>query len=224
MIEINLHPHGAKARRRRTKLKLPSLGGRGLSGGRLSGGGGRGGGRDPWTMAAVGVPLLALLVVGAMWYTQRAEARGLEDQVQDAIGDSTRLADLRQLSDSLTRRDQIIQERVGHVANLDGDRFVWPHLLDEMGRSLPDYTWITAIESLSPLPDLRLRIRGMAANPVAITAFIRNLAGSLYVGDVQLAGSQQVQLERFDVQSFELAVTYSEPPDSVVRMVPIVQR
>jgi Tfp pilus assembly protein PilN len=175
-------------------------------------------------MAAIGVPLVALLAVGAMWYTQRAEARGLEDQVQEAISDSARLSDLRQLSDSLTRRDQIIQERVENVAALDGNRFVWPHLLDEVGRALPAYTWITTIESLSPLPNLSLRVRGMAANPVAITAFIRNLSESLYVGDVQLEGSQQVQMERFVVQSFELALTYAEPPDSVVRTVPIVQR
>ncbi len=218
MIEVNLHPHGAKARRRAT-LRLPSFGG-GFGGGR----GRRSGGRDPWITAAIGVPLVAFLVVGAMWYSQRAEARGLEDQVQEALGDSARLADLRQLSDSLSQRDRVIQERVGHVADLDGDRFVWPHLLDEVSRALPDYTWITTIESLSPLPGLSVRIRGMAANPVAITAFIRNLSESLYVGDVQLAGSQQVQMERFTVQSFELSVTYAEPPDSVVQMVPIVQR
>ena len=218
MIEINLHPHGAKARRRRARLKLPSFGGG------LGSGGARAGGRDPWAMAAIGVPLVALLAVGAMWYTQRAEARGLEDQVQEAISDSARLSDLRQLSDSLTRRDQIIQERVENVAALDGNRFVWPHLLDEVGRALPAYTWITTIESLSPLPNLSLRVRGMAANPVAITAFIRNLSESLYVGDVQLEGSQQVQMERFVVQSFELALTYAEPPDSVVQTVPIVQR
>ncbi len=113
---------------------------------------------------------------------------------------------------------------IERVAALDGDRFVWPHLLDEVGRALPDYTWITTIESLSPLPNLSMRVRGMAANPVAITAFIRNLSESLYIGDVQLEGSQQVQMERFVVQSFELALTYAQPPDSVVRTVPIVQR
>ena len=223
MIEVNLHPHGVKARRR-AKLKLPSFGRGGRGSGFGRGRGAREGGRDPWLMAAIGVPLLALLAVGAMWFTQRAEARGLEDQVQEAIGDSARLAGLRQLSDSLTLRDQIIQERVGHVAELDGGRFVWPHLLDEVGRALPDYTWITTIETLSPMPNLSLRVRGMAANPIAITAFIRNLSESLYVGDVQLAGSQQVELERFAVQSFELSLTYADPPDSVVRTVPIVRR
>ena len=30
---------------------------------------------------------------------------------------------------------------------IDSDRYVWPHLLDEVSRNLPSYTWLTSLTS-----------------------------------------------------------------------------
>lgn len=215
MIEVNLYPEGAKRKRRkgggrRLSLKIPGL----FPGGE--------GDRDPWLIAAFSVPILALLGVGILFMTQRGTARELEADFADATADSARLADLRILSDSLQRRNSENRDRIALVRDLDENRFVWSHILDEIGDALPDYTWLTSVRTSSPLPSLTIQMEGLAANPLAITAFVRRLQSSPYLSDVQILGSQQQQIEEVEAHGFTLMLTYSAPPDSVVRRLPIL--
>jgi Tfp pilus assembly protein PilN len=41
-------------------------------------------------------------------------------------------------------RDTILRQ-VHIIKSLDEDRFIWAHVLDEVSRALPQYTWLTAI-------------------------------------------------------------------------------
>lgn len=212
MIEVNLHPEGSK--RRRKARSLPTLGG-------LFKGRGDGTGRDPWLTASIAVPAIALLVIGWLFMSQRGEKSDLEERLIEAVDDSTRLSDLRSLSDSLIAREARIRERLDLIQGLDDGRFVWPHLLDELSSALPDYAWLTELTEINPLPDLRVQVAGLAANPLAITAFVRRLQASPYVGEVRILGSQEQSLEGFSAHSFTLNVAYAAPPDSLVRFAPV---
>lgn len=219
MIEVNLHPDGGKARRGGgKKFALPAALTR-LTGKR----GGRGQGEsDVWTKVAIVVPLLTLLVVGWLWFTQRSARSELDSRLVTAVEDSTRLADLRSLSDSLNRRDRTISERLELVKALDDGRFVWPHLLDEISRAMPSYTWLTEIRRTQPLPALEVQIDGLAANPLAITRFVRNLQESPYVGRVRIIGSQQEFVDNVAAQAFRITITYEAPPPDLTRSEPLV--
>jgi Tfp pilus assembly protein PilN len=203
VIEVNLHPTGGRpGRRRRPALSAPGWFG-----------GGRGGsdGRDPWSIAAIAAFVLAAVAIGGMWFAQRSNAAELEVRLEEAREDSTRLADLRVLSDSLIDRERQIRERLELVIGLDEGRFVWPHLLDEISRALPEYTWLTAVRVETPLPQLAVQLDGIAANPLAVTRFVRNLQTSDYVGQVRIMGSQQAEVENVAAQAFKLLVSYEDP-------------
>lgn len=217
MIEVNLHPAGKSGRvsGKKLSLRLPGLP-------RRPGGGGGRGDRDPFTMAAIAVPILALLAVGWMWNSTRSERSSLTEQLSVAVADSARLSDLRALSDSLIARDQRIRERLGLVQSLDGGRFVWPHLLDEISRALPAYTWLTLIRREAPLPALSVQVDGLAANPLAITRFVRSLEASPYIGEARILGSQQQVVENVAAQAFQLMLTYEAPPADLLETEPIV--
>jgi Tfp pilus assembly protein PilN len=173
-------------------------------------------------MAAIAVPILALLAVGWMWNSTRSERSSLTEQLSVAVADSARLSDLRALSDSLIARDQRIRERLGLVQSLDGGRFVWPHLLDEISRALPAYTWLTLIRREAPLPGLSVQVHGLAANPLAITRFVRSLEESPYIGEARILGSQQQVVENVAAQAFQLMLTYEAPPADLLETEPIV--
>lgn len=201
MIEVNLHPAGAKAKAKgkRRRAARPALAGRGA--------------RSPWQTAMIAALVAAPLIMGAMWFRQRSQSRSLEGLLQAAQADSTRLADLRLLSDSLTTRQRLVRERVELIRGLDRDRFVWPHILDEVSGSLPDFVWLTSIQESSPLPNLTLEIRGMAATALAVTEYVRRLESSPYLGFVRILGSQQIVAEGTDleVHAFTLLVDYTAP-------------
>lgn len=216
MIEINLHPdrERASARKGRGKgFQLPSFEG-------LSGLGDLGG--DPWRTALIAAAVLVPLVVGGLWYLQRSEASELEARLEEARADSTRLADLRALGDSLTSRRQSIRERIELVQRLDRDRFVWPHLLDEISTALPEQAWLTTLKRQAPLPDVRVQVMGVALEPLVITRFVRNLEASPYVGEVQILGSHRQTADGVSTQSFTLEVAYSRPPADAVRTAPLL--
>ncbi|MFO7587610.1 MAG: PilN domain-containing protein [Gemmatimonadota bacterium] len=214
MIEVNLHPAGPKGRRKRASApSLPAW---------LRPPVGGGGERDRWTIVGLVVPAIAVLAIAGMWLTQRSRTADLEESIAAAVADSTRLADLRTLSDSLVTRERTIRQRLELVRGLDGGRFVWPHILDELSAALPEYTWLTAIRVSTPLPDLGVQVDGLAANPLAITRFVRNLQESPFVARVTIIGTQQQLVQNVAAQAFKLVVHYADPPDDHVQRVPVV--
>ena len=203
MIEVNLLPEGQKSRGGGRAKRRGGAGGlKGLSGG-----------PNRWNLVLLVAAVVVPIAVLALWLGQRSEARALEDRLEAATADSARLADLRAISDSLTARQQMIRERVALVERLDRNRFVWPHLMDEVSRAVPDIVWLVNLQQVSPLPNVTIQIQGMAANPLAITEFVRNLQASEYLTDVQILGSQQQEVnDELAVQAFTLVATYRQPP------------
>lgn len=215
MIEVNLLPESQRgAPRKRKAPRRPSIGGR-FRGVSL--------GRDPWTTALVAAAVVVTLGVLGLWLAQRAEASGLEDRLAEATADSARLAELRAVSDSLTERREMIRERIALIERLDRNRFIWPHLMDEISRALPQFAWLTNLQQTATTPNVAVQIQGMAANPLTITEFVRNLQASSYIDDVRIVGSQQQEIEDgLAVQAFTLVATYAPPPEGAERTQPLV--
>lgn len=207
MINVNLHPEGRKAGRKSrsgSSFELPSLEGfGGLDSLR----------EDPWRTGLIAAVVLVPLAVGAMWISQRSEAGQLEDRLETALADSTRLADLRALSDSLRDRQVEIRERISLIETLDGGRFVWPHLLNEISDALPTSAWISSIQRQSSDPQLTLEIQAVATTPMTITEFVRALDASRHIGSVRIVRSQRETTDGRPGHAFTLIVRYAEPSE-----------
>jgi Tfp pilus assembly protein PilN len=133
MIEINLNPNaGKKKSPRRQSVDFSAFAG-GFTG-KL---------RDKFLIGAL-VAVAAAGGAGAFMYTsQEARASDLNDHKDRAIKDSTRYAIfLKDRMRAQSVRDTLLRE-VNVIRSLDDDRFIWPHVLDEVSRALPQYTWIT---------------------------------------------------------------------------------
>lgn len=167
---------------------------------------------DPWHWAFVACAVIAPLVVGLTWYAQWSEMAGLRAEREEARADSAQLAGRSTLGDSLSDLRRAVAERIGRVRALDRDRYVWPRLMDELGRSLPAAAWLTSLETERTAPDLAVRIEGMASTPLEITAYVRALETSPLVEGVRIRGSRRVALERGYAQSFGLSVSVRQPP------------
>lgn len=211
MIEVNLHPDAGRKKRRRPSLP---------SGGTMASLREALGGRDPWITAAAAVIALVLLGSGFLWLRQRSASSGLEERLAAATADSTRVSDLRALSDSLMQRRTEIGQRLVLVQQLDEGRFTWPRVMDEISRALPDYAWLTSIKSLSSTPPLRVEIQGIAAAPLIITDFIRNLEGSAFIDDVQIRTTTLQDIQGLSAQGFTLDIGYTRPPTGSVEPQP----
>jgi Tfp pilus assembly protein PilN len=209
VIEVNLLPGGAKRARKAgggrafggLKLRLPSMGG---------------GGSDKWVLGAAAVVLVALGAMGWMFTSLRKQRADAEVALEAAQRDSARFSDLIARTQLLTARRDSIGVRVGIIQKIDQNRFVWAHIMDEVARALPDYTWLTELAQVSNDP-ITIRLTGQAGNNFALTVFMEQLEASPFLQGVTLiqsaqemagAGGAQQQV----VQGFQLEVGYVQPP------------
>ncbi|MEP6618213.1 MAG: PilN domain-containing protein [bacterium] len=136
MIEINLLP-GARHKTRRggaTKVDI------GASMAAL-----RERIREPWLIGAVAVSVLAVAVVAVMYLTQSTRTATIDDALQRAVQDSTRYASvLKERERAEAKRDTVLRS-LNLIRAIDDDRFIWPHVMDEVSRALPPYTWIVSL-------------------------------------------------------------------------------
>ena len=141
MIEVNLNPGSGKKKAKK-------------------GGGGGGGGsvnlgaslanlkarvRDPWMLGALGSAVVAALLVGGLYTTQEARAARLDEELQKAVQDSTRYASvLKEREKAEAKRDTVLRS-LNMIRAIDDDRFIWPHVMDEVSSALPPYTWLVSL-------------------------------------------------------------------------------
>lgn len=140
MIEINLIPGSGKKSRK---------GGGGGGGSKLNVGASLGNlkakVRDPYLLGAIGSAIVAILVTGGLYTMQESRTARLEDELQKAVQDSTRYASvLREREKAEAKRDTVLRS-LNMIRAIDDDRYIWPHIMDEVGSALPPYTWIVSL-------------------------------------------------------------------------------
>jgi len=173
------------------------------------------------------VVLAAVIVGGYLYMTTSNLQRDLDVQIEEARADSLRYADLILQNDALLARRDSIAQRVDIIQEIDGDRYVWPHIMDEVARALPDYTWLTDILQVSLTEELQFRIEGMAGNTFALTQFMENLEASLFIRNVRLIATEQVIQEvsaggaRRVVYRFQLEAAFDRPPAELLETIPL---
>ncbi|MBL8996872.1 MAG: PilN domain-containing protein, partial [Gemmatimonadetes bacterium] len=158
----------------------------------------------------------------------------LLEQEQVAVQDSTRYDNVvKQTRAAEAQRDSIMRQ-MSIIAAIDGERFVWAHVMDEVSRALPTYTWLRSVAqanaatTVSPeavaagtAPKLAVRVVGYTVNIQALTIFMKQLEASPFLENVTLAVSQVATVEGKQVTEFTVEMNYSKPPASAIRTVPL---
>ncbi len=141
MIEINLLNPDGDASGRGMRDALAALGARA---GALVG--------DPYLTGAIAAVLLAA-GGGGFLYTGQARADvAMTAREEAALADSTRYAALLAARRAAAAERDSVQRQLGVIARIDSARYAWAHVLDEVSRALPPYTWLTAVQQTSAAP------------------------------------------------------------------------
>lgn len=238
MIDINLLPgSGKKQRSRSAGLDFAGVAA-GLAA-RV---------KDPLLIGAIASVLVAAVAVGGMYWFQDHQTTSLDEQLQKAQQDSIAYtAVIAQRRQTQARRDSVMRQ-VRLIRSFDDKRFVWPHLMDEVSRALPPYTWIksvaqtnvtTAAQSTpappppkgdkpvpadsdsTAAPTVKFRIVGSTVDIQALTRFMKVLEASPFIDDVQLVGSAAVLEDGKEITQFTLDASYQPPDPTAIKLVPV---
>ena len=212
MIQVNLLPGGKKrpSKGPRVPFALPSFG-------TIP--------KDQFILGSAAVVVLVAVAAGYLFLGVSGRFSELTVSVDEAVADSIRYADLIQQHDALRARRDTIAQKVSIIQQIDGDRYVWAHLLDEVARALPDYTWLFSLVQVSAGEELQFRIEGRAGSVFALTTFMEGLEASPFIRAVELIETTQVLVTEGTVssvvQGFTLEAQFEQPPEEMLETVPL---
>lgn len=208
--------------------------------------------KDPLLMGAVGAWVFVAAGLGLIYLNQVRQLYTLEPRLEQARSEHKRfkafLADKRRqekIRDSLLAQITVIR-------GVDGDRYIWPHLLDEITKALPAYTWLvdlgvtnptsrrprpaaparpargaapadTAADSLAARPEVAFQINGRTIDIQAYTRFLRQLEASPWIVDVMPVSAQTVVEKERPVTAFTIRATYNQADSAYIRTAPFSQ-
>ena len=225
MIEINLLPNARKKSRATSSAKFDLGAAMGGLTERF---------KDPWLGFAVGGVVVGIAAIGVLWTLQSRTASDLAERELVAVQDSARFAAIVAQRESAEAQRDSINRQIAIITALDGDRFVWSQVMDEISKALPTYTWLTSVAQANPTaavsadsaaaaasPALNVRIIGITVDVQALTIFMTQLEASPFLERVTLAVSEVALAEGKQVTEFTLDVAYSKPDKSEIRTVPL---
>jgi Tfp pilus assembly protein PilN len=200
--------------------------------------------KDPLLLAAMGGWICVLAGLGLVYLNTVRQLYTLEPRLEQARSENRRfktfLADKRRqekIRDSLLAQITVIR-------NVDGDRYIWPHLLDEITKALPAYTWLvdmgpiaaapsnapppkTKAESLAAdtaaKPALAFQLNGRTIDIQAYTRFLRQLEASPWIDNVTPVSAQTIVEKDRPVTAFSIRATFSKADSAYIRTAPFSQ-
>ena len=199
--------------------------------------------KDPLLLGAVGAWVIVVAFLGLVYLNSVRQLYTLEPRLEQARSENRRfktfLADKRRqekIRDSLLAQIIVIRK-------VDGDRYIWPHLLDEITKALPAYTWLVdlgpvagqtvpqeppktkadsvAADSAAQL--LGFQLNGRTMDIQAYTRFLRQLEASPWIANVTPVSAQTIVEKERPVTAFSIRATYSKADSAYIRTAPFSQ-
>lgn len=206
--------------------------------------------KDKFLAAAVISSVVAIAAISVLFLTQRTKTMRLAAEEAAAVEDSARFAAvLADRASAEARRDSALVQ-LFIIKAIDEERYIWPHVLDEISRAMPQYTWLRNVTwtgtqqglnppaAFKPPPDtgrarrrrgppvlpqdtVRVRVIGRTVDIQALTRFFRNLEDSPFLGALQLVKSETGLEGGKEVTQFTLDFMYTRPDSTLLRREPL---
>lgn len=192
--------------------------------------------KDPGLVIAAAAWIVVIGVIGGLTLHTQSQIRTLEPQLQQASSEFHRYhVFVEEKHHAEKIRDSILAQ-IGTIASVDGDRYTWPHILDEVASAVPPYTWLTSVATNAPAnqtptktsdttvaPPVTVVIAGETSDLENYTAFLRRLGESPWLADVLPVQTQTViDHDNRPMTTFTIQATFNHADPSHLQMVPVV--
>jgi Tfp pilus assembly protein PilN len=202
--------------------------------------------KDPLLLAAMAGWICVLAWLGFIYLNTTRQLYTLEPRLEQARSENRRFKTF--LADK--RRQEMIRDsllaQITVIRNVDRDRYIWPHLLDEVTKALPAYTWLVdmgptgvqpsaattplktkadsvAAEAAKAAPVLSFQLNGRTIDIQAYTRFLRQLEASPWIENATPVSAQTIVEKDRPVTAFTIRATFSRADSAYIRTAPFSQ-
>jgi Tfp pilus assembly protein PilN len=189
--------------------------------------------KDPLLIGSVAACAAAAIWISWAFISTNSQYSELGPRLEQARDEQRRFDNLlRQKRRAEAIRDSLLSQ-IATIRGVDGDRYVWPHVLDEVAKALPPYTWLSYISTLpvqvvadtgdTTPPAMQFKIEGRTMDLQAYTRFLRQLTASPWLTDVvPLQAATVIEKER-PVTQFNIQASFRKADSAYIRTVPLSQ-
>jgi len=228
MIEINLLPGQKRKAPGGGKLRMPDF--RAVAANV----------KDPWLLGAIAAAVVVFGGNGLLYVMNNARLNRVETVLRGVQAEKRRYdAVVAQKRQAERVRDSLAAEMM-IIRSIDADRYIWPHLMDEITKALPAYTWVTTVSSMAAPPpattttgttsmdslvasEVRVSVDGRTVDIQAYTTFLRQLAASPWLTEVLPTRAATVIEQDRPVTEFNITMRYRGADSLYIRTVPLVE-
>ena len=180
-----------------------------------------------------------LVVGGGLFWLYGSTSRDLttlQPRLEQVRSEEMRFKGLMQQKRKAEQIRDSLLSQIRIIRRVDGDRYIWPHLLDEVAKALPPYTWLVDLSIVGTQPldtvvddttsahsRIMFQVDGRTVDYQAYTQFLRQLEASPWISNVQPVNSQSVVEQARPVTSFQIRATFTQADSAYIRTVPLNQ-
>jgi len=189
--------------------------------------------KDPWLIGAIAAAVIGLGGNLLLFGINTARLTRAESHLDAVKTEKSRYdAVVAQKRQQERSRDSLAAE-MAIIRGIDADRYVWPHMLDQITKALPPYTWLTkvtpagnaptAADTVTSMSNVLVSIDGRTVDIQAYTTFLRQLAASPWFTDVNPTQAGTVIESDRPVTAFNVTARFKVADSVYIRTVPLVE-
>jgi Tfp pilus assembly protein PilN len=96
-----------------------------------------------WMIGSIAAMIIAIGVGAYLFWAQGHDRTVAEARLEKAKADSANFSKIVLARNAaLAKRDTLLRQ-VNLIRAIDDDRFIWPHIMEEVSKAIPQYVWIT---------------------------------------------------------------------------------
>jgi type IV pilus assembly protein PilN len=148
---------------------------------------------------------LALCALGYLWQT--AQLKKLDTEIAAAQQRQRELQAIKKQVDDLEAKRATFQRKVDLIERLKAEQSAPVHMLDEISKALPDFVWLTSMESTGPPGTASVKLQGQSSGLTPVADFISALQRSGWFPSVDLVSSTETN----NIVTFALQASFKSP-------------
>jgi type IV pilus assembly protein PilN len=118
-------------------------------------------------------------------------------------------SEIDRLDENIAKTQQRLEDKLRVIAMLEKEQQLPIHLLDELYMTLEEEMWLRSFNQSG----MNLNIAGIAFSHPVVSDYHRNLDESPYFSNVDLKGTQRMEIAGREVRSFQITATLTPPQE-----------
>jgi type IV pilus assembly protein PilN len=145
----------------------------------------------------------ALVVCGGMYLLITKEIADLDSKIAAARQRETQLQAIKKKVEEFQAKKKMFQEKVNLIERLRAEQSGPVHMLDELSKALPDFTWLVTFDQKAAA----ITLKGETSSMPSVADFISNLQRSGWFPGTDLKSFQDAN----NIVTFEIGGTFQDP-------------